>query len=66
MKKLVIYESDDPLKVVSEFSQCYKLNIDQHNKLVSVVAEQLENILPRIEESDEEDLRDNGSLLLTT
>ena len=54
LSKLVVFDDDDPMKVVELFAKANKLSEDKKKKLARVVNEQLSAILPRIEEGDEE------------
>lgn len=54
MSKLVVFEGDNPMTVVDQFSVANKLSEEKKKKLSKVVQDQLAAILPRIEESDED------------
>ena len=58
VERLVVYDGDDPIQVANEF--CTKNNLDERKrrKLAKVIKKQLDSLLTRIDEDeDEEDSR---------
>ncbi len=54
VSKLVVFEGDNPMTVVDQFAIANKLSEEKKKKLAKVVQDQLAAILPRIEESEED------------
>ena len=52
------------MSVVNQFRKFYNLTEEKRNKLARVVQEQLSAILPRIEESDEDEHHHDGDKTL--
>ena len=59
VERLVIYDGDDPYAVADEFCARYALEDKKKRKLAKVIKKQLDSLLTRIDEDeDEEDSRD--------
>ena len=60
VSKLVVFEGDEPTSVVENFANINNLSEDKKRKLMKVVNEQMAAILPRIEEGDEDEHREES------
>lgn len=54
-QRIVMYEGDDPNDVARKFADQYDLDQEMEERLQSLLKEQIQNVLGKIEEGEEED-----------
>jgi hypothetical protein len=55
MKRIILYEGDDPYYIAEMFANDNNLEVNMRSKLERLLKKQMEGVLSKIEEGDEDE-----------